>query len=259
MNEETIANDTELAPQIADTEFGLQIEQQAWSKEEPDTEPEPSSEHHTWSTVVRYAVAMLTTGIVLAIAAATIAIVTRGDEAGTPTPSPTTTTTASSSPTPPPPRVDTVADFKAAFTCANGDVDWMVGGADYYGGPPHGARTSMEDPARSSGSTATWQPQILVYDQETHIPYADCAGLQERLQPLGVTIVTAPLSDGGGRVRYFTAQTMDQIVALQNYFLSDLGRSGVPPDDSWDHNLSSALIANTGFCVQPDTRCERDY
>jgi hypothetical protein len=93
MTEETIANDTE---------FGVQINQQAWSKEEPDTEP--TSAHHTWSTVVRYAAALVIIGILLAITSATIATVTTDPPTTTtPTTAPSTTTTtptasASSSP-----------------------------------------------------------------------------------------------------------------------------------------------------------------
>jgi hypothetical protein len=45
----------------------------------------------------------------------------------------------------------------------------------------------------------------------------------------------------------------------QNYFLGwDPEADGVH-ESSWDHELLSAMIANVGFCVQPDTRCERDY
>jgi hypothetical protein len=90
MTEETIANDTE---------FGVQINQQAWSKEEPDTSPEPTTAHHTWSTVVRYAAALVIIGILLAITSATIATVTT-DPPATTTPSsapPTTTTTPTAS------------------------------------------------------------------------------------------------------------------------------------------------------------------
>jgi hypothetical protein len=93
--EREAAADTE----AAQTAFGPQIAAQAWSNEEPGTDPDIQTEHREWSVVWRYAAAMLATGIILAIAAATIAIVTRGDSAGTPPP---TTTTVTAAPPPPP-------------------------------------------------------------------------------------------------------------------------------------------------------------
>jgi len=114
----------------------------------------------------------------------------------------------------------------------------MEGGADYYGGPPNGMTTTQGEP----DNVTRWQPQIL----------SNCVDVvTERLKPLGVTIVTAPTPNTYRRVRYFTAQTLEQDITLQKYLLHQGGQEEDP--------ISRAAVGNTGFCVQDVAPCERYY
>ncbi|MGO8940734.1 MAG: hypothetical protein ACLQLO_27720 [Mycobacterium sp.] len=229
----------------ADTAFGPQIDAQAWSAAEPSTTPQAYIERHTWGTVARNAAALIGGGIVVAIAVAGVGSATQRWTLYKSMIA--STTPAATSTPPPPPRVDTVADFKAAFECSNGaGACWVIGGADYYGGPPHGAT------ALKPGDLTSWQPQMLLLDVDT---------VTERLKPLGVTVVTAPPkepADVSRRVRFFTAQTLEQDITLQKYLQgkNDNGEFVNPKTSSWEWPLRMAMMGNTGFCMPDSGPCE---
>jgi hypothetical protein len=254
----------------ADTEFGPQFDQQAWSQVEdtmqapqagPPAPPERTDEQHerliseqsaalfrwlesmrpaasdrwhSWRLTWGFAGAILT---VAAVVTSFITLVPHIHSSPPPPPPPA----VMGVPWPPPPRIDLPADFDKAFTCngASG-ISWTVGGADYYGGPPHGATPS---------AAPNWQPQMLL----KQCPEEEV----QNLYPLGVTVVRATTQvPGTYRVRYFITQTLLQSEALQAYLREPRSGPEAPPGIT---SPFDAMVINTGFCVQPDTRCERDY
>jgi hypothetical protein len=240
-----------MAAEAAATAFGPQVQQQAWSIEGPDTEPaiEPQ-QHHRWSEVWMCVLALIVIGIVLAIAAATITTMTRGKSAGTPTP---TTTTIVAAPPPPQPRVDSDADFDAAFRCVDGQLAWSIGYASYFGGIPHGVTVD---------EYGGQQPQLVLDSWRAGGVVVNCSRVYGQLQTLGITVVTAPSDHPQARrVRYFVTQTAQQSEALQAYFQNYYHNHyrGLPENGPAFSRGVAAMVANTGFCVQPDAQCERDY
>jgi hypothetical protein len=248
--EREAAADTEAAP----TAFGPQIAAQAWSTEdgEPDTEPDVEQYHHEWSVAWRYAAALFSVGIAVSVAVGAILYVTGlGHDKATPPP-PTASSTVAAPPLPPPPRVDTAEDFDAALRCSDGQLAWSTGYAWYFGGIPHGVTVD---------AYGGQQPQMVLDNWRSGGVVVDCSRVDGQLQTIGVTIVTIPSGHPQARrVRYFVTQTQQQSEALQAYLQNY--RYWYRGDEAGGPEMgreATAMVANTGFCVQPDTRCERDY
>jgi hypothetical protein len=98
------------------TIVGPQIAAQAWSSEEPPTEPEQTEHEHGWSLTWQYATALLSSGIVLAIVIwAVFYVISPG---GDPTPSVPTPHTSATTPTTTPTTAsqeERTARFNQAF------------------------------------------------------------------------------------------------------------------------------------------------
>jgi streptogramin lyase len=179
---------------VNDTEFGPQIEAQAWSSEGPDTEPDIDSPHRPWSEVWQYAAALSSGGIAVAVAVGAILYVTGLGHGQATAPPPST---SSPPPTPSQPTLTTLpfTGLTAAIGVAV-DSDGTVYAVD--GGPElfklsAGSTTSVRVPITGHGNVND------VAVDAAHNVYL-------------ITLKSNVVGDGGGEVLELTAESTTPIV-----------------------------------------------